>query len=105
MKVSDARRYHEIQARRFLDSARYRYLTSAGYEVRSIYELIVAEGLISNSIDHKYEPMVWLHNRVCIPDFIAKAGEKHVFIEVTGMKWHVKYRQLKLKLVQLLETV
>jgi len=82
----DSRHYHELQSSRFLRSGNYKYLTSAGYEVRSLYELVLAENLIVNRIQHQYERMLRCGERILFPDFFVNCRSSIAIIEVCGFR-------------------
>jgi hypothetical protein len=78
--------YYEMQSRRFRRSGNYKYVTSAGYEVRSLYELVVAENLIENRIPHQYEHSLRCEGHVLFPDFSIPEGSQNTLIEVCGFR-------------------
>ena len=89
--------YHEIQSRRFRRSGNYKYMTSAGYEVRSLYELVVAENLIENRVPHQYEHSLRCEGHVLFPDFFVPSSQ-NTLIEVCGFRSKESLRRLCRKL-------
>ena len=67
-------KYHAVQSRRFRKSRAYKYRTSAGYEVRSLYELVIAENLIKNLVPHQYEKMLRCGERLLFSFFSSSGG-------------------------------
>jgi hypothetical protein len=95
---ADPRSYHEMQSRRFRRSGNYKYMTSAGYEVRSLYELVVAENLVENRISHQYEHSLRCEGHVLFPDFSVPGGSQNTLIEVCGFRSKESLRRLRRKL-------
>jgi len=91
-------KYHAVQSRRFRKSRAYRYRTSAGYEVRSLYELVIAENLIKNLVPHQYEKMLRCGERLLFPDFFIRGNLRSVLIEVCGFHSQETRRRLLDKL-------
>ena len=95
--------YHDLQSGRFLKARSYNYETSCGYEVRSLYELLVAENLIANGVSHDYEPALHCGNHTLFPDFLADTGFGRVLIELSGFRapqtWIRLLEKLKLYLL------
>jgi len=90
---ANPRSYHEIQSRRFRRSRNYKYMTSAGYEVRSLYELVVAENLIENRVPHQYEHSLRCEGHVLFPDFSVPSSQNTI-IEVCGFRSKESLRRL-----------
>lgn len=94
----DPARYYAVQSKRFRKSGEYRYRTSAGYEVRSLYELVVAENLIMNLVPHQYERMLRCGQRLLFPDFFVHGNRRSVLIEVYGFHSEKNWKRLLEKL-------
>ena len=92
------RKYREIQSSRFRLSGNYKYVTSAGYEVRSSYELVLAENLIANKFLHYYEPMIRCRNHILFPDFQIRSGSRNALIEICGFRFEQNWKRLSRKL-------
>jgi len=90
--------YYQIQSRRFSRSGTYKYTTSAGYEVRSLYELVLAENLIANRVPHQYERIVRCGWRIMFPDFFIREKESDALIELCGFGTESNWRRLCQKL-------
>ena len=95
---ANPRSYHEIQSRRFRRSRNYKFMTSAGYEVRSLYELVVAENLIENRVPHQYEHSLRCGGHVLFPDFSVPRSSNNTIIEVCGFRSKESLRRLCRKL-------
>lgn len=90
--------YSEIQGRRFCRARTYKYTTSAGYEVRSLYELALAENLIVNRVPHQYERILRCGGRIMFPDFFIREKERDALIELCGFGIESNWRRLCQKL-------
>lgn len=91
-------RYHEVQSNRFRQSRVYKYRTSAGYEVRSLYELVMAENLIVNLVPHQYERILRCGPRIFFPDFFIQGNRGTVLIEICGFPSKQNWKRLLEKL-------
>jgi hypothetical protein len=94
----DSFSYHEVQSNRFRQSRLYKYQTSAGYEVRSLYELIMAENLIMNLVPHQYERMLRCGERILFPDFFIRGNGATVLVEICGFRSQQNWNRLLEKL-------
>jgi len=92
------RKYREVQCSRFCSSRNYKYMTSAGYEVRSSFELFLAENLIVNRVPHQYEPMVRCGDYILFPDFYVRGGSGNALIEICGFRFKQVWKRLCKKL-------
>jgi hypothetical protein len=97
MKKNPAK-YREIQSSRFRSSGNYKYVTSAGYEVRSTYELVLAENLIANNFLHYYEPMIRCRDHILFPDFQIRSRSGNALIEICGFRSEQNWKRLSEKL-------
>ncbi len=89
--------YWKVQSQRFRQSRSYKYTTSAGYDVRSLYELLLAENLISNLVPHEYERMIRCGNHIFFPDFFLPNNSDSVVIEVCGFRSGQNWTRLRQK--------
>lgn len=94
----NSRSYLELQSSRFRMSRNYKYATSAGYEVRSSYELFVAENLIVNEIPHQYERMVRCGEHILFPDFFIPGDSGKALLEICGFRTDENWKRLCEKL-------
>ena len=90
--------YNRIQSERFRRCRNYKYVTSAGYEVRSQYELVIAENLIENNVPHQYETMLRCGERILFPDFTICVGSRRSLVEVCGFRSRHNWKRLVEKL-------
>lgn len=86
--------YRELQSSRFHASRNYNYRTSAGYEVRSSYELHFAENLIVNLVPHQYERMIRCGEHLLFPDFLINGDSGTVLIEICGFRSRKYWKRL-----------
>ncbi len=94
----NSRSYLELQSSRFRTSRNYKYTTSAGYEVRSSYELLVAENLIVNQVPHQYERMVRCGEHILFPDFFISGDSGKALLEICGFRSGENWKRLCEKL-------
>lgn len=90
--------YREVQSSRFRASRNYKYTTSAGYEVRSSYELLLAENLIANRVPHQYERMIRCGEHILFPDFFIQGSSSKALIEICGFRSRQNWKRLCEKL-------
>ncbi len=89
--------YWKVQSQRFRQSRSYKYTTSVGYDVRSLYELLLAENLITNLVPHEYERMVRCGNQILFPDFFLPNNSGRVIIELCGFRSRQNWKRLRRK--------
>jgi len=95
MKLTQPRKYYEMQYSKFKKIGGYNHKTKRGEKVRNILEKQIANILHKLNINYEYEPLIKSDGKYFFPDFIIN---KKIVIECTSWKGEIKAYKLKEKI-------